>query len=149
MAKPYTEKKITINLSKVFNKPVTKRAKSAVFLVRSKVRKETRAEDVLLSNKVNEALWAKGMKSSPRKLSVKVINDKGAANVYLPDEKVELKKEDKKKEKGLKAKVEEVANKGKETIKEPVKDSKKEDEKEPEVKKEDAKKENPTTPEKK
>ena len=111
MAKEYTEKKITINLSNVFNKPVTKRAKSGVFLVRSKVTKETRAKEVFLSNKVNETLWEKGMLSCPRKISVKIVNDKGKARVYLPDEKVELKKEETKKEKGLKAKVEEMTKK--------------------------------------
>ncbi len=116
MAKEYKEKKITVNLTKVFDKPSTKRAKAAVFLLRKLVTKETRAKEVLLSNQINEELWQYGRGGSPRKISVKVVNDKGKARVYMPDEKIELKKEEVKKEKGLKAKAEEIA-KGKDTQK--------------------------------
>ncbi|MBT4870124.1 MAG: hypothetical protein HON47_00955 [Candidatus Diapherotrites archaeon] len=125
MAKEYKEKTITINLSKVFLKPVTKRAKGAIFMVKKKVTKETRASEVLLSNKVNETIWENGMFRCPRKITVKIVNDKGKARVYLPDEKVELKKEEKKKATGLKAKAEEIAGK-KETKVETPKEEKKE-----------------------
>lgn len=111
MVKDYKEKKITINLTKVFAKPVTKRAKGAVFMVRAKVTKETRAKEVLLSNKVNELLWEKGLYSCPRKITVKVVKEKENVRVYLPDEKVIEAKVEKKKEKGLKAKAEEIAGK--------------------------------------
>ena len=122
MAKEYKEKKITVNLSKVFLKPATKTARAAVFLLRKKIVKETRAKKVLLSNAVNEALWQYGRGGSPRKITVKVINDKGTARAYLPDEKVEL-KEEVKKEKGLKAKAEDIA-KGKEKSEEAPKEEK-------------------------
>jgi ribosomal protein L31E len=113
MAQEYKEKKITINLTKAFDKPVTKRAKSAKFILKNSIIKETRAKKVLLSNKINETLWGKGMYKTPRKITIKVINDKGKARVYLPDEKVELKKDDKdkKENKGIKAKVEEMTAK--------------------------------------
>jgi len=111
MAKDYKEKKITVNLSKVFSKPVTKRAKGAVFRLRAKVRKETRAKEVFLSNQVNETLWEKGMFSCPRKITIKVVKDNENARVYLPDEKIIAKKEVKKQEKGIKAKAEEIAKK--------------------------------------
>jgi ribosomal protein L31E len=112
MAKDYKEKKITVNLSKVFAKPVTKRAKGAIFMLRAKVRKETRAKEVFLSNQVNETIWEKGMFSCPRKMTIKVVKDKDDARVYLPDEKIVVKKEEKKKqEKGIKAKAEEIAGK--------------------------------------
>jgi len=124
MAKEYKEKKITINLTKVCTKPMTKRTRAGIFLLKAKVRKETRATDVILSNQVNEAIWARGMYHCPRKITVKVINDKGNARVYLPDEKVELKKEEKKTEKGLKAKAEEMAGKKEKTSE--VKEEKKE-----------------------
>ena len=120
MAKDYKEKKITVNLTKVFKKPVTKRAKGAVFMLRAKVRKETRAKDVFLSNQVNETLWEKGMFRCPRKITIKVVKDNENARVYLPDEKIIVKKEEKKKETGLKAKAEKIAGK-KETKKEEVK----------------------------
>ena len=123
MAKEYTEKKIIINLTKVCTKPMTKRTRAGIFLLKNKVRKETRAKEVMLSNQVNEAIWARGMYHCPRKITVKVINDKGNARVYLPDEKVELKKEEKKKDKGLKEKAEEMA--GKKEVSEDAKETKK------------------------
>ena len=147
MAKEYTEKKIIINLTKVCTKPMTKRTRAGIFLLKNKVRKETRAKEVMLSNQVNEAIWARGMYHCPRKITVKVINDKGNARVYLPDEKVELKKEEKKKEaKGLKEKAEEMAGKKEKTTE--VKEEKKETKEvlKEEVKKKEAPK---TAPEKK
>jgi len=123
MVKEYKEKKITINLTKVCAKPMTKRTRAGIFLLKAKVRKETRAEEIMLSNQVNEAIWARGMYKCPRKITVKVVNDNGNARVYLPDEKVELKKEEKKKDKGLKARAEEMAGK-KEKVDETQEDKK-------------------------
>ena len=57
MAKEFKEKIITINLRKVFEKPATKRTKSALFLIKKAVKKETRKEKIKISNMVNEEIW--------------------------------------------------------------------------------------------
>jgi large subunit ribosomal protein L31e len=98
MAKEFKEKTITINLRKVFDKPVTKRAKSSLFVVKQAVKKETRAENIKLSNLVNETLWEKGLFKAQRKITVKVVSEKDGVRVYLPTEKP-LVKETKKSEK--------------------------------------------------
>ena len=73
MVKEFKEKTITINLRRAFAKPVTKRAKSALFAMKQAVKKETRAENIKVSNLVNETLWEKGLFKCPRKITVKVV----------------------------------------------------------------------------
>jgi ribosomal protein L31E len=98
MAKEFKEKTITVNLTKAFNKPTTKRAKSALFILKNGIRKETRIDNVKISNGVNEAIWEKGLYHTPRKITVKLVTEKNDVRAYLPDEKVivEEKKNDKK-----------------------------------------------------
>ena len=57
MVKEFKEKVITINLRRAYEKPVTKRAKAALFVIKNAVRKETRAENIKLSNLVNYTIW--------------------------------------------------------------------------------------------
>jgi ribosomal protein L31E len=104
MAKEFKEKTIIANLSKVYQKPATKRARSAATILRNIITKETRMENIKFSNKVNELLWSRGKFNAPRKVTIKVIPDKGIARVILPDEKYEPKteKKDAKKTEGKK-----------------------------------------------
>jgi len=97
MAKDFKERTITINLSRAFEKPLTKRAIAAKFALKAGVEKETRLHKILISNKINEALWANGRFSAPRRMTVKVVKEKDTARVMLPEEKYEP-KTDKKKE---------------------------------------------------
>lgn len=98
MAKEFKEKTITVNLIKTFNKPKTKRAKSAQHFLKQAITKETRIEKIKISNGVNETLWGRGMFNCPRKITVKIIAEKDTARVYLPDEKIVEKKAEKVKE---------------------------------------------------
>ena len=119
------EKTITINFRKVFEKPMTKRAKSALFVLKSAVKKETRKDNIKISNKVNEALWNRGLFKSLRKITVKIVIDKDT-RVYLPDEKIIQKEE--KQAKTLKEKVESKKEEtNKETKTKAKKDTKKEE----------------------
>ncbi len=98
------EKIVTINLRKIFEKPATKRANSAIYTLKKAVRKETKNDNIKISNGVNEALWARGLFKGIRKIKVRIIDGK-EVRVYLPDEKIEIKEE--KKNKGKKSKIEE------------------------------------------
>ena len=93
MAKDFKEKTITINLSKVFLKPVTKRVIGAKHVICECVKKETRLENFKISNELNELLWSKGRYNSARKITVKVIKEKDVARIMLPSEKYETKKD--------------------------------------------------------
>lgn len=116
MAKDFKERIITINLKRAFEKPVTKRAIGAKFALKAGVEKETRLHKQLISNKLNEFLWARGKYNAPRKITIKVIKDKDTARIMLPEEKYEP-KTDKKKETKVAAKEEAKADLQKETAK--------------------------------
>lgn len=91
MVKEFKEKIITVNLSKAFEKPETKRAKSALKILNDKIRKETRAKIIKINNSVNEAIWEKGLFKSLRKIKVKIVQEKENIRVYLPEDKIETK----------------------------------------------------------
>lgn len=107
MAKEFKEKTITVNLSKVFEKPETKRARGALKILKDKITKETRAKNIKINNSVNQAIWEKGLFKSLRKITVKIIQEKDNIRVYLPEDKiVEEKKQVTKKETVKEVKVE-------------------------------------------
>ncbi len=103
------EKQFTISLTPVFKNPRPKRAFRAINFIRKFMFKHFRvkAENVSISQELNEAVWAKGREHIPRKIEVKVIKEKDKANVYLKDEKVAVKKEKKKEKSAEKEKTEE------------------------------------------
>ncbi|MDD3083599.1 MAG: hypothetical protein PHP82_01100 [Candidatus ainarchaeum sp.] len=105
MAKEFKEKIITINFRKVFEKPATKRATSALFALKKAVRKETKKENIKISNQVNEEIWQNGLFKSLRKITVKLVSDKEIIRVLMPTEKFEVKEE--KEKKTIKEKLEE------------------------------------------
>lgn len=127
MAKEFKEKTITINLRRAYLKPTTKRAKAALFVIRAAVQKESRAEQIAISNGVNEKIWERGLHKIPRKITVKIVAEKEGAMVYLPDEKT-AKKEEKKTEKKGEAKVirEKEPEKIQEKLKEVIEEKKEE-----------------------
>jgi len=108
MAQEFKEKTITINLKQVFSKPAGKRAVNAKSVIIQKLKKETRLSEYKISNKVNEALWARGKYTVPRRIILKVVNEKGKGIILLPSEKYEP-KQDKKKETKTTEKKEEKA----------------------------------------
>lgn len=125
------EKMLVVGLQAVACFPKPSRARKAIALLKRQVFKHTRIarENVLLSNKVNEEIWRRGREKPPRKISVKVIEDAGKANVFLQSEKVEEKKKPQEK-------AGEKEEKGKADKKE---EEKTEEEKEQEKKKEEKK----------
>jgi ribosomal protein L31E len=107
MVKEFKEKIITVNLKKAFAKPVTKRTKATIHALRKSVIKETRGENIKISNGINEAIWKRGLYHATKKMTVKIIPEGNIMRVYLPDEKIII-KEKKKETKGLKGKAEEM-----------------------------------------
>jgi len=77
------EKVYTIPLGKVYEtKPAYKRSNKAVTAVKSFVSRHSKASEVKVGQKLNQAVWAKGGKKPPRRIQVKVTkDDKGVATV--------------------------------------------------------------------
>ncbi|MBN2067163.1 MAG: 60S ribosomal protein L31 [Candidatus Diapherotrites archaeon] len=109
--KELEEKKYTVGMQAVYKFPRPKRAIKALTHLKRFAFKHTRIkpEDILISNKVNEAIWEKGREHPPRKLEIKVIIAEGKANVFLQSEKIKPLKEKKEEKKEEKKTEEEIA----------------------------------------
>jgi large subunit ribosomal protein L31e len=64
-------------------------------------------EKVVLSEKLNQLVWARSIQKPPRRVKVRIVKDDEYIRAYLADEKVEdLKKADTKKEEAKKPETE-------------------------------------------
>jgi large subunit ribosomal protein L31e len=60
------------------------RAPRAVRDVRAYVSRHMKAEEVAISNEINDALWARGMSKPPRKITVRAVKDKEGKVIIYP-----------------------------------------------------------------
>ena len=80
MADVKDEKIFTIPLREVFEKSRRRRAKLAVNVVRSFLKKHMKSEEVKIGVSINKSIWARGIQKPPRKVKVHAL--KTAAGVY-------------------------------------------------------------------
>jgi large subunit ribosomal protein L31e len=77
------ERVYTIPFRRVWATPRGKRTPRASRMLREFVRHHMKAEDIQISNEVNEELWARGIKKPPRQIKVRLVKDKeGKVFVY-------------------------------------------------------------------
>ena len=77
------ERVYTIPFRRVWATPRGKRTPRASRMLRDFVRRHMKAEDIQISNEVNEELWARGIKKPPRQIKVRLVKDKeGKVFVY-------------------------------------------------------------------
>ena len=77
------ERVCTIPFRRVWATPRGKRTPRASRMLRDFVRHHMKAEDIQISNEVNEELWARGIKKPPRQIKVRLVKDKeGKVFVY-------------------------------------------------------------------
>jgi len=68
------EKIVTLNLRKEIKKvPRWKRSKIAVKLLREKIKRISKAEEVKIDSLVNKKIWSEGIKKPPAKLRLKIV----------------------------------------------------------------------------
>lgn len=104
------EKVYAIPLRKeVLKVPRIKKANKAVSVIRNYIYRHLDAEEIKISQKLNEFVWKGGIKKPPNKIRVKVRFEEGTATAMLPDEKLEEAKEEKKEnDKGVIEKAKEL-----------------------------------------
>jgi large subunit ribosomal protein L31e len=78
------ERIYTIPLRKVWGPPRGKRTPRAMRLLRAFVKRHMKAENVEVSNEVNEELWARGIRKPPRKITVRLVKDKEGRVIVYP-----------------------------------------------------------------
>jgi large subunit ribosomal protein L31e len=78
------ERIYTIPLRKVWGPPRGKRTPRAMRLLRAFVKRHMKADNVEISNEVNEELWARGIRKPPREIKVRLVKDKEGRVIVYP-----------------------------------------------------------------
>ena len=105
------KREFIVGLRHLYDYPKPHRAKKGISLLKKFAFKHFRisADNVLISNAVNEFLWHRGRENVPRKILITIIVSKGKANIFLKGEKISMPKEEKKEKHEEKKTVEEKA----------------------------------------
>jgi large subunit ribosomal protein L31e len=78
------ERMYTIPLRRVWGPPRGKRTPRAMRLLRAFVKRHMKAQNVEISNEVNEELWARGIRKPPRQITVRLVKDKEGRVIVYP-----------------------------------------------------------------
>ncbi|MGC8848849.1 MAG: 50S ribosomal protein L31e [Candidatus Bathyarchaeia archaeon] len=78
------ERVVTINLRDLVRVPRGQRAPRAIRIIRNLAKRVMKAEEVKVSNEINEALWSRGIEKPPRKITVKLVKDEEGNVTILP-----------------------------------------------------------------
>lgn len=79
------EKIVTLNLRKEIKKATRwKKSKIIVKLIREKIKRISKAEEVKIDSSVNKKIWSRGIEKPPAKLRLKIVKtDEKTAKVEL------------------------------------------------------------------
>ncbi len=78
------ERIYTVPLQKVIYKPKYMRAEKAIRILRQFITRHMKPEEIIIDPKVNEAIWARGIKNPPRRIKIRATKDsEGVVRVYL------------------------------------------------------------------
>ena len=78
------ERIYTIPFRKVWATPRGKRTPRASRTLRAFAMRHMKAENVEISNEVNEELWARGIRKPPREIKVRLVKDKEGRVIVYP-----------------------------------------------------------------
>ena len=79
-----SEKMLTINFGKVWIAPRKKRAPKAIKVMKEYMKRHMKAEDIIISNEINDQVWSRGIEKPPRKLKVRAVKDKENRVIVFP-----------------------------------------------------------------
>ncbi|MEM2226964.1 MAG: 50S ribosomal protein L31e [Candidatus Bathyarchaeia archaeon] len=78
------EKVCTISFRRAWIAPMWRRAPRVSRMLRDYAKRIMKAEEVLISGEVNEAIWSKGSGNPPRKMRVRLVKDKEGKVIVYP-----------------------------------------------------------------
>ncbi|MEM0097442.1 MAG: hypothetical protein QXH39_05275 [Conexivisphaerales archaeon] len=70
------DKTITISFSRIFYKQYYQRSNKAIEYLKSKIKKMTKVDRVIITNDLNSEIWGKGQNLNIRRIKMKVTIDK-------------------------------------------------------------------------
>lgn len=92
------ERIYTIPLKReVLKSPRVKRSPRAIRTIHAFLERHMKSDDIRISQKVNEAVWIRGIHKPPAKIKVKAKREGETVYALLPDEVFEIKKKEEKK----------------------------------------------------
>ncbi len=104
MAEKSTERIYTIPLRREWLKASrVKRTPRAVSAIKNFLSRHMKAEKIVVSQKLNETIWKRGVHKPPAKIKVKAKREGEIVKVMLPEEGKEQKEKEKKVEKETKS----------------------------------------------
>ncbi|MGQ9469164.1 MAG: 50S ribosomal protein L31e [Nitrososphaerales archaeon] len=81
------ERIYTIPLKRMIMAPRQRRAKRAINIIREFAIRHMKASNIKLSPELNEKIWERGIRSPPRRITVKMVKDReGTVTISLPTE---------------------------------------------------------------
>lgn len=80
------ERTYKVPLGKVLITPRYRRAPKAVRMLRQFAMKHMHSDEVKLDPRLNELMWKRGIRTPPRKISVKMVKDKDGVVTVTPAE---------------------------------------------------------------
>lgn len=81
------ERIYTIPLKRVIIAPRQRRAKRTINIIKEFAMKHMKSSNIKLSPEVNEKIWERGIRSPPRRITVKMVKDEeGIVTISLPAE---------------------------------------------------------------
>ena len=78
------ERILVVNMKQLVRVPRIQRAPRASRLLQSIITRVTKANEVKISNEVNEILWSRGIEKPPRKIKVKLVKDEEGIVTAFP-----------------------------------------------------------------
>lgn len=79
------ERLYTFPFRRLWGAPRRKRTPRAVRMLKEYVKRHMKVENVIISNEINEQIWARGISKPPRNLKIRAVKDKeGKVIVYPP-----------------------------------------------------------------
>ncbi len=78
------ERILVVNMKQLVRVPRIQRAPRASRLLQSIIARVTKADEVKISNEVNEILWSRGIEKPPRKIKVKLVKDEEGIVTAFP-----------------------------------------------------------------
>ncbi len=78
------EREYVVPLREAWRAPRAKRAPRAIKALREFIEKHMKASEVVITNEVNEVIWARGIQKPPRRIKIRAVKDSGGVvTVYL------------------------------------------------------------------
>jgi large subunit ribosomal protein L31e len=78
------ERVYTVPLKHAWVAPVKKRTPRAMSILKGFMKRNMKAETLIISGEVNEYIWSKGIEGAPRRIRVRAVKDKeDVVTVYL------------------------------------------------------------------